>query len=216
MCSFAAATDGGGAVRIPAGFCGLAGLKPTGGVIGRWPPPSWMDLSTAGPLACSIDDIRLLLEVMAGPVAGDPTALPRWDPPADEATFPARLLAAPRTAPWGPLPASIDALFGAALESFERDLGISVATIEPESIFHAGNIDDDWIGMCTAEQAHKLGREWIEENAELFDPVFRDGIELGLRVSIEEYLAVRRRRLPAARAEDALLGGGRGHPPPAK
>lgn len=70
----ATATDGGGSIRIPASFCGLVGIKPTNGLIGRWPAHDWIDYSTDGPFATSSDDLRLLLDVMAGPVAGDPTA----------------------------------------------------------------------------------------------------------------------------------------------
>ena len=76
MAAIATATDGGGSIRIPAAFCGLAGLKPTNGVIGRDPIPDWIDLSTFGPLATSIADVRLLLSLEAGPVPGDPSALP--------------------------------------------------------------------------------------------------------------------------------------------
>jgi Asp-tRNA(Asn)/Glu-tRNA(Gln) amidotransferase A subunit family amidase len=74
LVGLATATDGGGSVRIPASFCGLLGLKPTNGVIGRWPAPDWIDYSTDGPLATSCDDLRLLLDVLRGPVAGDPTS----------------------------------------------------------------------------------------------------------------------------------------------
>ena len=39
MAPIATATDGGGSIRIPAGCCGLVGLKPTNGMIGREPVP---------------------------------------------------------------------------------------------------------------------------------------------------------------------------------
>ena len=74
----ATGTDGGGSIRTPAAFCGLAGLKPTAGLIGRRPIPSWLEVSTQGPLAPSIDDAKLLLHVMRGPAQGDPSAAPSW------------------------------------------------------------------------------------------------------------------------------------------
>src|SRR3990170_3973807 len=80
LAPIATATDTGGSIRIPAAFCGLAGIKPTNGVIGRDLRLWWQDLTTCGPLAPDIDDLRLLLLVEAGPVAGDPTALPAWRP----------------------------------------------------------------------------------------------------------------------------------------
>src|SRR5581483_8863166 len=46
MVPVATATDGGGSIRIPSALCGLVGLKPTNGVIGREPIPDWIDLST--------------------------------------------------------------------------------------------------------------------------------------------------------------------------
>jgi Asp-tRNA(Asn)/Glu-tRNA(Gln) amidotransferase A subunit family amidase len=64
----ATATDGGGSIRIPAAFCGLVGLKPSNGVIGRWPTPDWIDFSTEGPFATTVDDLRLLMSVIAGEI----------------------------------------------------------------------------------------------------------------------------------------------------
>ena len=66
---------------MPAAFCGLLGYKPTNGVIGRRIPPDWIDLSTDGFMTTSADDLALLLDVVAGPVDGDPTALPLPLPP---------------------------------------------------------------------------------------------------------------------------------------
>jgi len=61
-------TDMGGSVRIPAALCGIAGLKPSLGRIPMDILPSVFDtISHFGPLARSIADIRLFMEVTAGP-----------------------------------------------------------------------------------------------------------------------------------------------------
>lgn len=74
-------SDGGGSVRVPAHFCGICGLKPTPGVIprtGHWPscvgPSAYLGL--VGPMARAAEDLRLLLEITAGPERHDPSAAP--------------------------------------------------------------------------------------------------------------------------------------------
>jgi aspartyl-tRNA(Asn)/glutamyl-tRNA(Gln) amidotransferase subunit A len=66
-------TDTGGSIRIPAGLCGLVGLKTTQGLISRH---GLVELcpthDTVGPIARSVRDAALLLDVMAGPDARDP------------------------------------------------------------------------------------------------------------------------------------------------
>jgi len=67
MCLAALGTDTGGSIRIPASLCGVVGLKPTYGrssLHGVF-PLSW-NLDHAGPLARSVRDAALLLQVMAG------------------------------------------------------------------------------------------------------------------------------------------------------
>lgn len=204
MAPVATATDGGGSTRIPAAFCGLAGLKPTAGVIGREPIPDWIDLSTFGPMATSIADLRLLLSVEAGPVPGDPTALPHPTPDRDD--LPRRVLASPRFHDWGPLPDGVDRSFRAALASIERELGLPVEPIEPADIFRSGNPDEDWFTICGIEHAYLFGREMIRANIERFDPAFRAVMEKALQIPLEEYLAVRRRRFGYVRELDLLLG----------
>ncbi|WP_019809140.1 amidase [Saccharomonospora halophila] len=69
-------TDGGGSVRIPASFCGIVGFKPTAGRIPLYPASPFGPLSHAGPMARSVDDVALLLDVLAITDPRDPAALP--------------------------------------------------------------------------------------------------------------------------------------------
>jgi amidase len=74
-------SDGGGSIRIPAHFCGIAGLKPTPGRVpgtGHFPPmcnPFGL-VSVAGPLARSAQDVRLLFAALSGYEDQDPFSAP--------------------------------------------------------------------------------------------------------------------------------------------
>jgi Asp-tRNA(Asn)/Glu-tRNA(Gln) amidotransferase A subunit family amidase len=70
-------TDGGGSIRIPSSFCGVAGIKPTFGLVPREPQwPGWLTLTHVGPIAFTVEDCALMLSVMAGADQRDPTSLP--------------------------------------------------------------------------------------------------------------------------------------------
>ncbi|MBV5324839.1 MAG: amidase, partial [Rhodospirillaceae bacterium] len=65
---FAEGSDMGGSVRIPASFCGIVGLKPSFGRIPFTILPSQFDqISHFGPLARTIADACLFLEITQGP-----------------------------------------------------------------------------------------------------------------------------------------------------
>lgn len=76
MATLATGTDGGGSIRIPAGFSGLPGLKPTFGRVPHWPPSPFGTLAHAGPMARTVEDVALMLEVLVRPDARDWAALP--------------------------------------------------------------------------------------------------------------------------------------------
>lgn len=208
LVAIATATDGGGSVRIPASLCGLVGLKPTNGAIGRYPEPDWIDYSTDGPFATSADDLALLYKVMAGPVAGDPTALPASanDSLARWREEPVTLVAAPRTSPWGPLPADVDLALRAAVEAMSELLGRPVTWMDPEDFFADGDPDLDWYVTCAAEHVHRLGRSFVEANWDQLHVATREFFTTGLSVTTEQYLGARRRRFSYTRVLDELLG----------
>jgi amidase len=77
LASAAQGNDGGGSIRIPASVTGLVGIKPTRGRISNGPWPDGLgELTTHGPLARTVADAAALLDVLAGPLPGDPFPLP--------------------------------------------------------------------------------------------------------------------------------------------
>lgn len=74
---FDVGTDTGGSIRLPAHFCGIAGIKPTTGRVpctGNALPSTGLlaPLSQPGPMANSVDDLAILLGIMHGPDNIDP------------------------------------------------------------------------------------------------------------------------------------------------
>ncbi|MFO1505472.1 MAG: amidase [Lysobacterales bacterium] len=89
LCSFALGTDTLGSVRIPASHCGVCALRPTHGEVPvRGVVPAARRLDTVGILARSVEDLAIVLPVLAGHDPGDPRsrrrrtelAIPDWEP----------------------------------------------------------------------------------------------------------------------------------------
>jgi Asp-tRNA(Asn)/Glu-tRNA(Gln) amidotransferase A subunit family amidase len=200
MAPLVTGTDGGGSIRIPAAFCGFAGLKPTNGLIGRSPMPSWIDLSTKGPLATSIADLSLLLDILKGPVPGDPTAVPFWEPRPDVRAR--RIIAAGRFVDYGPLPSGVAASFETSLERLASATGLDVERVEP---MFAQWSDDDWFTLVGAEELTWIGRTRAEGASDRLGLV-RSALEAVADMTIDQYLDARRRRFEVTRVLDDLLG----------
>jgi aspartyl-tRNA(Asn)/glutamyl-tRNA(Gln) amidotransferase subunit A len=71
-------SDTGGSIRGPAAYCGLAGIKPTYGLVSRAGIlPLAFSLDHAGPLAWTAEDCAILLQAMAGHDPADPASADR-------------------------------------------------------------------------------------------------------------------------------------------
>jgi amidase len=78
---FDVGTDTGGSIRLPSHFCGVAGIRPTSGRVPRTghaiSPGGLLDsLTQVGPIARYVEDLTLLLPLIAGPDGRDPFVAP--------------------------------------------------------------------------------------------------------------------------------------------
>jgi amidase len=75
MVPLADGSDMGGSLRNPASFCNVVGLRPSLGRVPSWPTTNlWETTAVPGPMARTVDDVALLLSVIAGPDPRVPTA----------------------------------------------------------------------------------------------------------------------------------------------
>ena len=76
MGQLAIGTDAGGSIRIPAGFAGIYGLKPSFGRVPVYPASPFGTLSHAGPMSRTVTDAALMLDVISQPDPRDWQSLP--------------------------------------------------------------------------------------------------------------------------------------------
>jgi aspartyl-tRNA(Asn)/glutamyl-tRNA(Gln) amidotransferase subunit A len=135
----ATGSDAGGSIRIPASFCGVYGLKPT---FGRAPtaydgPGGWRSLSQPGPMANTVRDAALLLQVLSGPHPRDATCL--QEPPPDFLAAMAKPSVRGMRVAWSPrldarpVEPEVVRVTAAAAEAFQA-LGASVEEATPDLV----------------------------------------------------------------------------------
>ena len=71
-------TDTGGSIRNPASFCGIVGLKPTFGLVGRGGViPNSFSFDHCGPMTWDVEDCAIMLQTIAGHDGSDPASSAR-------------------------------------------------------------------------------------------------------------------------------------------
>jgi aspartyl-tRNA(Asn)/glutamyl-tRNA(Gln) amidotransferase subunit A len=161
------ATDGGGSIRMPAGFCGLFGFKPTFGLVPIHPHSPAGTLWHQGPIARTVADACLLIEVIARPDPRDWYAVAHGNlrpAMAEEAVLDGMRIALSRTLGYARVDPEIDALVADAAAWF-ADQGAIVE--EVDTVF------DDPLGIMVSLWSVALGMvvENMQESRQaLLDP----------------------------------------------
>jgi aspartyl-tRNA(Asn)/glutamyl-tRNA(Gln) amidotransferase subunit A len=196
----ATGSDTMGSIRSPAQFCGITGIKPSYGLVGRGGVfPLAQSLDHVGPMARSAEDCALLLEAMAGPDPRDPASANRTADglaagleggvkglrigvirhfhEADNRASPAVI---------ANLDATVDLLRREGAEV--RDI-----TVSPLADWHAV------AATIMLSEAHAIHAPWLRRRFAEYGALFRDRVVMGAAISAEDYLnAQRRRRLLCA------------------
>jgi len=184
---FALGTDGGGSIRIPCAFTGLAGIKGHFGRVAVWPTSATPTLAHVGPIARSIEDAALLFSAVAGHDPRDPFGVAGPVPDvlgaAKSSVAGLRVAYSPTLGYARPDPEVVEITRRAAL-SFEA-LGCHVE--EVDSVF-----DKDPADLWTAEFYAGVGirlRSFLENQRDLLDPAVADVLEPALSQEMQSYYA---------------------------
>ncbi len=185
-------TDGGGSIRIPASFSGVYGLKPSFGRVPAWPLSPFGTVAHVGPMARSVADAALMLNIISRPDARDWYGLP-YDP-TDHAGAAKRgvdgmvLAYSPRLGFDVAVAPDVEALVRAAVQRLEQ-AGARVVEIDPGFKDPADTFRVIWwLGVRAA-----FGQMAADKLA-LLEPALRDVYEQSLDITVEQSLEATRQR----------------------
>jgi aspartyl-tRNA(Asn)/glutamyl-tRNA(Gln) amidotransferase subunit A len=188
-------SDTGGSIRLPAAYCGIAGIKPTPGLVSRRGViPLAPSLDTAGPMAWTAQDCAILLDALAGHDPADPASV------AGPTVTYASAIAAPlkglrvgvlRRFYEHDVPASPEMLhmMGRAVATL-RGLGCRVedAVLPPVQDYNA-------VGrVIISSEAYALHEATLKTRLSDYSRVFRVRVLAGALIRAADYITAQRRR----------------------
>ncbi len=172
----AVGTDTAGSVRLPAAYCGAVGLKATyGRVSARGVIPLSPSLDHIGPIANTVYDAALMLQVMFGHGSGDPSMEPSFVSAFDE--LPEKLrVGVPRAFFFDDLHPEIADAIDKAIEVF--------AALQAE--IHDVKLDVPTDRTLASAEAYAYHKQLVERSPELYQPATLARIQAGANISADE------------------------------
>ena len=191
MGPLAVGTDGGGSIRIPCSFTGLFGLKPSFGRVPAWPLSPFGTVAHVGPMARSVTDAALLLNVLALPDARDWHALPYerrdWRMALEQGITDLRI-AYSGDLGYAKVDAEVAAIVRKALDVF-TDLGAKVEEKDPGFENPEGIFRTQWF-----TGAAMLVKGIPAEKRKLVDPGLIEVADEGAKISAAEIMDAQMKR----------------------
>ncbi|MCU1570164.1 MAG: Asp-tRNAAsn/Glu-tRNAGln amidotransferase subunit and related amidase [Naasia sp.] len=184
LCDWAIGSDTGGSIRIPAGLCGVVGMKPTTGLLsieGIFPLAESLDVP--GPMARDVRTTAHALGVLAGGDRFDPGTPEDWSPH----------LAVPSG--WE------DGLDGQTQKVWDR-----VSEGLPRIEFPGWKTLEDAFQPILFAEATSYHLDWLRDAPDLYSDDVRKTLELGFKVTGAGYLWGLRQRARWAEAVERALG----------
>jgi amidase len=151
MLPLADGSDMGGSLRNPASFCNVVGLRPSVGRVPEWPATNYWELtSVSGPMARTVEDLALLLSVIAGPTRRNRMSL-------DD---PGAAFAPPLEGRLAGLRVALSTDLGGA---FEVDHQVARIVEAQARVFESAgaHVAHDHLDVTGAEQAFRTLRAWL-------------------------------------------------------
>ncbi len=182
MVPLADGSDMGGSLRNPASFCNVVGLRPSVGRVPSWPTTNaWELTSVGGPMARNVEDLALLLSVIAGPSTRSPLSL----------ETPGSAFAPPLVGDLSGVRVALSVDLGGA---FEVDEAVADVVRAQAAVLESAGavVEEAHPVLHSADAAFRTLRAWLfqhrfgallEKRPEAFKPSLRDNIALGADLS---------------------------------
>ena len=206
LCYGAIGSDTGGSIRIPAALCGVVGMKPTFGRVGKSGVfPLACTLDHVGPLTRTVEDNALLLSALAGHDPEDPYSVDR--PEEDFARDLRRgigetVVGIPTDFYFEHVDHEVGTRVREAVEVF-RSLGAEVREVEVPNVWETLHAQR----LTLAAEAYAVHEERLKSEPERFDDHGLERLLKGEELRAYRYAGAQQRKLQSRREFEEVLGG---------